>query len=82
MMAEINRLLADSNRQRNAPGFDPQPRTDPHNQALRLTQELNDMRRRAGGEVPQAQAMMREIARLNALGDQMVNNRTAGRRAG
>lgn len=40
------------------------------------------MRRRAGGEVPQAQAMMREIARLNAMGDQMVNNRTAGRRAG
>jgi len=82
MMAEINRLLAESNRQRNAPGFDPQPRTDPHNQALRLTQELNDMRRRAGGEVPQAQAMLREIARLNALGDQMVNNRTAGRRVG
>lgn len=82
MMAEINRLLAESNQQRNAPGFDPQPRTDPHNQALRLTQELNDMRRRAGGEVPQAQAMMREIARLNAMGDQMVNNRTAGRRAG
>lgn len=82
MMAEINRLLAESNQQRNAPGFDPQPRTDPHNQALRLTQELNDMRRRAGGEVPQAQAMMREIARLNALGDQMVNNRTAGRRVG
>lgn len=82
MMAEINRLLEESNRQRNAPGFDPQPRTDPHNQALRLTQELNDMRRRAGGEVPQAQAMMREIARLNAMGDQMVNNRTAGRRAG
>lgn len=82
MMAEVNRLLAESNQQRNAPGFDPQPRTDPHNQALRLTQELNDMRRRAGGEVPQAQAMMREIARLNAMGDQMVNNRTAGRRAG
>lgn len=82
MMAEINRLLAESNRQRNAPGFDPQPRTDPHNQAMRLTQELNDMRRRAGGEVPQAQAMLREIARLNALGDQMVNNRTAGRRVG
>lgn len=82
MMAEINRLLAESNQQRNAPGFDPQPRTDPHNQALRLTQELNDMRRRAGGEVPQAQAMMREIARLNAMGDEMVNNRTAGRRAG
>jgi hypothetical protein len=82
MMAEINRLLAESNQQRNAPGYDPQPRTDPHNQALRLTQELNDMRRRAGGEVPQAKAIMREIARLNALGDQMVNQRTAGRRVG
>jgi len=82
MLAEINRLLAESNKQRNAPGYDPQPRTDPHNQALRLTQELNDMRRRAGGEVPQARAMMREIARLNAMGDQMVNQRTAGRRTG
>lgn len=82
MLAEINRLLAESNKLRNAPGYDPQPRTDPHNQALRLTQELNDMRRRAGGEVPQARSMLREIARLNAMGDQMVNQRTAGRRTG
>lgn len=45
--------------------------TDPSLQARNLINRLNDMRRAAGGEVPEAPAMMREINRLLALGDQV-----------
>jgi hypothetical protein len=39
-------------------------------QARALINRLNDMRRAAGGEVPEAPAMMQEINRLMALGNQ------------
>lgn len=39
-------------------------------QARALINRLNDMRRAAGGEVPEAQAMMKEINRLMAMGNE------------
>ena len=43
---------------------------DPSLQARELINKLNDMRRAAGGEVPEAPAMMKEINRLIALGNE------------
>jgi hypothetical protein len=39
-------------------------------EARKLIDKLNAMRRAAGGEVPEAQEMMREIRRLQELGNQ------------
>lgn len=44
--------------------------TDYSLQARQLINRLNDMRREAGGEVPQAKEMMAEIDRLLALGNE------------
>jgi len=74
MMAEINRLMAMSNQSRNA--MTPQQAQgskDPHIQAQALIAQLNQMRQKAGGEVPQAQQMMAEVRRLQAMGDQQRN---------
>ena len=75
MMAEINRLLGMSNKQKNAPGYQPAMPTDHHGQAQMLLQKLNAMRMEAGGEVPQAQQIMAEVRRLQAMGDKMRNAR-------
>jgi hypothetical protein len=72
MMAEINRLLALGNQKRNATPPQ-QGASDPHSQAQALIAQLNDMRRKAGGEVPQAQQIMAEVRRLQAMGDQQRN---------
>lgn len=76
MRTEIDRLLALSNTQRNA--MTPQQAKgsdDPHIQAQALIAQLNEMRaaRPGGGEVPQAQQIMAEVRRLQALGDQRRN---------
>jgi hypothetical protein len=74
MMQEINRLMALSNQSRNA--MTPQQAQgskDPHIQAQALIAQLNQMRQKAGGEVPQAQQMMAEVRRLQAMGDQQRN---------
>jgi hypothetical protein len=74
MMQEINRLMALSNQSRNA--MTPQQAQgskDPHIQAQALIAQLNQMRQKAGGEVPQAQQIMAEVRRLQALGDQQRN---------
>ena len=44
-------------------------------QALALQKDLNERRRRAGGEVPEAQEMRREIQRLYDLADKETNSR-------
>ena len=75
MMAEINRLFGMSNKQRNAPGYQPAMPTDHHGQAQMLLQKLNAMRMEAGGEVPEAQQIMAEVRRHQAMGDQMRNAR-------
>jgi hypothetical protein len=72
MTAEINRLLALSNQKRNATPPQ-QGASDPHSQAQALIAQLNEMRRKAGGEVPQAQQIMAEVRRLQAMGDQQRN---------
>jgi hypothetical protein len=74
MMSEINRLLALSNQSRNA--MTPQQAQgskDPLVQAQALIAQLNEMRKKAGGEVPQAQKIMAEVRRLQAIGDQQRN---------
>lgn len=74
MMQEINRLMALSNQQRNS--MTPQQAQgskDPHIQAQALIAQLNQMRQQAGGEVPQAQQIMAEVRRLQAMGDQQRN---------
>jgi hypothetical protein len=74
MMQEINRLMALSNQSRNA--MTPQQAQgskDPHIQAQALIAQLNQMRQQAGGEVPQAQQIMAEVRRLQAMGDQQRN---------
>lgn len=74
MMTEINRLLALSNQKRNATTQQQaQGSSDPHMQAQALIAQLNEMRQKAGGEVPQAAQMMADIRRLQALGDQRRN---------
>ena len=86
MQREINRLLAMSNQTMAAAsrGEVAMAGNDPHAQATRLLAQLNQMRREAGGEVPQAQQIMAEVARLNRLGDAQRNARTTAfpRRAG
>jgi hypothetical protein len=72
MMAEIDRLLAMSNDNRNAPGY--KPDGSPGDRAQALIQQLNAMRRQAGGEVPQAAQMMAEIRRLQAEDDAARNS--------
>lgn len=69
MIAQANKLLAMSDQQRNAPGYEPAMPTDYHGQATLLIQKLNQMRRAAGGEVPQAGQIMAEVRRLQAMGD-------------
>jgi hypothetical protein len=75
MMAEIDRLLAMSNQQKNAPGYKPPMPTDYHGEAQRLLQDLNARRMDAGGEVADTQKVMAEVRRLQAMGDQMRNAR-------
>ncbi len=84
MQREINRLMAMSNQTLAAAsrGEVATGGSDYHMQAARLMAQLNDQRRRAGGEVPQARQMMAEIARLQRLGDDQRNARQAPRRAG
>jgi hypothetical protein len=71
MMADINRLLAMGDQSRNA--APPGGAYDYHMQAQSIIAKLNDMRRQAGGEVPQAAQMMAEARRLQAMGDQRRN---------
>lgn len=74
MMAEINSLMAMSNTQRNA--MTPKQTAgseDPHIHAQALIAQLNEMRKQAGREVPQAAQIMAEVRRLQALGDQRRN---------
>lgn len=74
MMTEINRLMSLSNQSRNAmTPKQAQGSKDPHIQAQALIAQLNEMRRKAGGEVPQAQQIMAEVRRLQAMGDQQRN---------
>ena len=74
MMQEINRLMAMSNQNRNAmTSQQAQGSSDPHMQAQALIAQLNQMRQQAGGEVPQAQQMMAEVRRLQAMGDRQRN---------
>ena len=74
MMQEINRLMALSNQSRNAmTPKQAQGSKDPHIQAQALIAQLNQMRQQAGGEVPQAQQIMAEVRRLQAMGDQQRN---------
>lgn len=75
MMAEINRLLDLSNKQKNAPSYEPTMPTDYHGEAQRLLQKLNARRMEVGGEVPETQQVMAEVRRLQALGDQQRNAR-------
>jgi hypothetical protein len=75
MMAEIDRLLAMSNQQKNAPSYKPPMPTDYHGEAQRLLQDLNARRMEAGGEVADTQKVMAEVRRLQAMGDQMRNAR-------
>jgi len=86
MMAQINELLAKADQRTNARSA-PQAQayaknnpSDPHAQASALIAQLNDMRRKAGGEVPQAQQIMAEVRRLQAMGDQQRNAQTTARR--
>jgi hypothetical protein len=75
MMAEIDRLLAMSNEQKNSPSYQPARPTDYHGEAQRLLQDLNARRMEAGGEVADTQKVMAEVRRLQAMGDQMRNAR-------
>lgn len=70
MVAEANRLLAESNKQRNAPGYKPGPMSNPREQAQALLQKLNADRMEAGGEVPHSQKVLAEVRRLQAMADQ------------
>lgn len=80
-MARINQLLSQSNQQRNArspseaSAYAKSNPNDYHAQAQALVAQLNEMRRKAGGEVPQAQQIMAEVRRLQAMGDQQRNAR-------
>lgn len=78
MQREIERLLALSNAEANRMnrGEIPVTGSGPRAQAHALIAQLNAMRRQAGGEVPQAAAIMREVNRLFALDDEQTNART------
>lgn len=77
--ARINALLSQSNQQRNsrspseASAYAKSNPSDYHAQAQAIISQLNEMRRQAGGEVPQARQMMAEASRLQALGDKQRN---------
>lgn len=73
MMAEIDRLLAMSNEQKNAPDYEETLPPDYHAQARMLLDKLNAMRMEAGGEVPESMEIMAEVRRLQALGDEQRN---------
>lgn len=75
MMAQIQRLQDIGNRMRNSPSYMPADPSDPAGQAQMLIQQLNAMRERAGGEVPQAPRILAEVRRLQAEADAQ-NNRT------
>jgi hypothetical protein len=75
MMAEINRLLDLSNKQKNAPGYEPPMPTDYHGEAQRLIQKLNAMNQEVGGMSPETPRIMAEVRRLQALGDEQRNAR-------
>jgi hypothetical protein len=70
MEAEANRLLAESNQMRNAPGYKPKNASNPREQAQVLLQQLNADRMEAGGEVPHSREVLQEVRRLQLLGDQ------------
>lgn len=74
MMAQIQKLQDMGNRLRNSPSYTPADPGDPAGQAQVLIQKLNAMRRRAGGEVPQAAQIMAEVRRLQAAADARNNN--------
>lgn len=86
MQREINRLLDMSNQTMAAAsrGEVAMAGNDPHAQATRLLAQLNQMRRDAGGEVPEARQIMAEVSRLQQAGDAQRNARTTAfpRRAG
>jgi len=86
MQREINRLLDMSNQTMAAAarGEVAMAGNDPHAQATRLLAQLNQMRRDAGGEVPEARQIMAEVSRLQQMGDAQRNARTTAfpRRAG
>lgn len=73
IMAEVNRLLDLSNKKRNAPDYKPAMPTDYHGEAQMLIRDLNARRRKAGGEVPDAQQVMEKVRRLQGMGDRMRN---------
>ena len=52
----------------------PQP-TDPHSQAQAMLADLNNRRRQAGGEVPDAPQVLARVSRLQAEGDAIRNAR-------
>lgn len=74
MMAEIRRLQDIGNQMRNSPSWQPTDTGDPHQQAQMLIRDLNERRRRAGGEVPEAPQIMAEVRRLQAMGDAQRNS--------
>ena len=77
MQKEINRLLGQSNQAASAASRGAVAvGGGPREQAQTLLSQLNAMRRQAGGEVPQAQQILREVDRLNALSDRQTNART------
>jgi hypothetical protein len=64
------------NEQSPAPSVEapPEPTAEMYfSQARQLIDQLNQMRRNAGGEVPEAPQIMAQIKRLQALGDQLRN---------
>jgi hypothetical protein len=71
MEAEINRLLSQVNQRVNDPNN--RPARNEHGQAQALRNKLNAMRSAAGGEVPEAPAIMAEMQRLQAIGDAKRN---------
>lgn len=74
MMAMIRQHQAEGDRMRNSPEWSPTDTGDPHQQAQMLIRQLNEMRRAAGGEVPQARQIMAEVRRLQAMGDAQRNS--------
>lgn len=77
MMREIDRLMNMSNQAAaSASRGEVAVGGGPREQAQTLLSQLNDMRRRAGGEVPQAQQILREVSRLNSMSDRQTNART------
>jgi hypothetical protein len=83
VQARANELLNMSNTMRNAPGYQPPGAgNSPRDQADAIRQKLNAMRRAAGGEVPEAAQMMREMNRLSAEYDRSALPNAAARALG